>query len=98
MEERNRLQDTLDKFIELSQEDRDVGLVLLICCNASLSRRRLPSEMLNILTGVRNYMDWGLENKALSEIEHKKGIELVKGLCDGIVEYVKSQGATDDKE
>jgi hypothetical protein len=98
MEETEEMHEIIDKFMELPQECRDGIIVYLFCRNASLNKKILAEAVLGLLAGVRDYVNWGLKKKTLSKIQHDKGIEVVKGLYDVILQYAKSQGATDDEK
>lgn len=96
MEGQEGMKDITDHFMELSEEHRGGVLVQLLCRDASLSKRSLEEEMLYILTGIRDYVDCGLKSKTLNEIDHKKGIQIVKGLYDAVLKHMESH-ATDDE-
>lgn len=96
--DQDRIKDMVDRFMELTEAYRGAVLVQLLCGDASLSGRPLADELLHLLSGIKEYVDWGLESKKISDAGHEKGIGIVSGLYDAIVEYTKSRCITDDEK
>ena len=97
MDNQDGVQNILDKFMELPQEDRDWIIVHLFFHNAVLNKRIVGEEVLCLLAGVAGYMNWQLEKNGFNKIERDKRINVVKGLYAAVVKHMESH-ATDDKE
>lgn len=97
MDNQDGVQNIIDKFMELPQEDRDWIIVHLFFHNAVLNKRIVGEGVLCLLAGLAGYMSWHLEKNGSTKIERDKIINVVKGLYNAVSKHMESHATDDEK-